>query len=165
MVNHVTATRNIYGLDIRKEKFKMEFLVSKRQVFDSIPKNAEIYHLIDEIRMEIKERKAVEDGPPMFHIEPLGNNRFELLAGVPVRDAFEAQAPFTTLKLLKGGNTLVTEIKGGQATADNAARILKMYADDHKDINVALPFNTLVTDRLAIKDSNQWVTRLNYHCL
>jgi hypothetical protein len=162
---HISQVHHIYGLDIRKEKFTTEYLVSKRKVFASSPSTEEIYALIDDIRKEIKLRGATEEDHPMFHIEPSGIDQFELLAAVPVREPFDSKSPFVTLKLLKGGNVLVTEAKGGQATANEAYRKLKQYADDHKDVNVALPFYSLITDRLAVKDTSQWITRVNYPCL
>ena len=43
MQKHISNVKNIYGIDIKKEKVKIEFLVSTKKSFDHYPTTEDIY--------------------------------------------------------------------------------------------------------------------------
>jgi hypothetical protein len=60
------------------------------------------------------------------------------------------------------GNILVAEVKGGVYTAEKAIEVLSVYANDKKRISPAIPYQSLVTDRMQVSDTSKWITRLFY---
>jgi hypothetical protein len=60
------------------------------------------------------------------------------------------------------GNILVTEVTGGQATVDDGFRQLEFFLSEHSLTSPGMPFQSLVTDRLAEKDTSKWITKLYY---
>ena len=162
MQNHISQVKHIYGVEIRKEKIKLEFLVSRRIKISHYPTNEDIYGMINEIKKHLEQKEVKEAAYPIFNIEPSGPNDFLLLVAVPVSKPLKDEGNFTTLKLLKNGDILVTEVNGGQAAVDNALKQMKIYAADHQHLNVALPYQIFLTDRTKVKDTSKWLTQISY---
>jgi hypothetical protein len=162
MQDHISQVKHVYGVDIRKEKIKLEFLVSRRIKISQYPTNEDIYGLISEIKKHLEQKQVKEEAYPIFNIEPTGNNDFLLLVAVPVSKPLADEGIFTTLKLLKGGDILVTEVNGGRVAVDFALKQIKIYTTDHQHLNVALPYQIFLTDRTKLADTSKWVTRINF---
>ena len=60
------------------------------------------------------------------------------------------------------GDILVAEITGGKNKIDSAMKQMDTYALDHQYNNIAIPFYSLVTDRMKVADSTKWVTKIYY---
>jgi hypothetical protein len=60
------------------------------------------------------------------------------------------------------GNILVGEVKGGTYTVISGEQNLTNYVNDHKKMSPAIPYQSLVTDRLLEADTSKWVTKLYY---
>ena len=60
------------------------------------------------------------------------------------------------------GNILVAEVRGGVSTVKQAFRNLSNYVGDYGRQSPALPFESLVTDRLKETDTTKWVTKLYF---
>ena len=162
MQNHISQVKHIYGVDIRKEKIMLEFLVSRRIKIPHYPTNEDIYGLINEIKKHLEKKQVKQQASPIFNIEPSGANDFLLLVATPVTNPLANEGNFTTLKLLKNGQILVTEVNGGLAAVDSVLKKIKIYADDHQHLNVALPYRIFLTDRTKVKDTSKWLTQISY---
>ena len=62
--------------------------------------------------------------------------------------------------MLKGGNILVTEVRGGPHKIDEAFSQMQNYLQDHQRTSPAIPFQSLITDRRQEVDTNKWITKL-----
>lgn len=162
MQNHISQVKHIYGVDIRKEKIKLEFLVSRRIKISHYPTNEDIYGLINEIKKHLEQKEVKEEADPIFNIEASDDNDFLLLVAVPVSKPLKDKGSFKTLKLLKNGDILVAEVNGDQAAVDTALKQMKIYAVDHQHLNVALPYQIFLTDRTKVADTSKWLTRISY---
>jgi hypothetical protein len=165
MQDHISQVKNIYGVEIRKENIKLEFLVSRRIKIDHYPTNTDVYALMTEIRAHLQKNNVTEEALPIFNIEPSDSSDFLLLVAVPVSNPLPDTENFKTLKLLKNGQILVSEVHGGLASVDAALKKIKMYADDHKHLNVALPYRIFLNDQRSQPDSTKWVTSISYPCI
>lgn len=157
--------KNIYGIEIKKEKVKIEFLVSMSKSFTQYPSTADTYEMISKIKKYISQEQATEEDHPMLHIKVYDSTHFEAQVAIPVNKMLPDTAIFSSKRMLKNGNILVTEVSGGKTTTDLAMKQLELYVSDHKYNNVALPFYSLVTDRINISDTTKWVTRIYYPIL
>ena len=160
--NHISQVKNIYGVEIRKEKIKLEFLVSRRIKISHYPTNEDVYGMINEIKKHLEQKQVKEEASPIFNIEPSGANDFLLLVAVPVSKPLKDEGNFTTLKLLKNGDILVTEVHGGQGAVNAALKQIQIYAADHQHLNVALPYQIFLTDRTNVTDTSKWLTQISY---
>jgi len=65
-------------------------------------------------------------------------------------------------EMMKAGNILVTEVKGGPSIINNAFKQMDTYVTDHERIPPAIPFLSLVTNRVQEPDTSKWITRIYY---
>jgi hypothetical protein len=63
------------------------------------------------------------------------------------------------------GYILVGEVKGGMVTVAAAEKRMADYAFDHQKTAPAIPFQSLITDRMQEKDTGKWITRIYYPVL
>jgi hypothetical protein len=165
MEKHISDVKNIYGMPIKKEKVKTEFLVSLSNTFGHYPSTGEIYELLNKIRKYVVQEQAKEVDHPMIYIKPYDSTKFEAQVAIPVDKAIAETAEISLRRMLLNGNILVAEVTGGKTKTDQAMKQVEIYVSDHKYYNVALPFYSLVTDRMSEPDSSKWVTRIYYPIL
>jgi hypothetical protein len=158
----ISDRKNIYDFDIKEEKVKVEYLVSTTKVFPHYPETASVYEMIGSIKDYINQSKTAEDGYPMLNIKKLDSNSYEAQVGIPVSRELPSSAPFFSKRMLKNGDILAAEVKGGKNVCDSAIKKVEQFVTDHRYLNVALPFQSLITDRSKEKDSNNWITKIYY---
>jgi hypothetical protein len=64
--------------------------------------------------------------------------------------------------VLKGGNTLEAEFKGGPEATLKAFELFDTYKNDMGYTAPAIPYQLLVTDRAKEADTTKWVTKFYY---
>jgi hypothetical protein len=159
---HISNVKNIYGIDIRKELVKIEYLVSTKKAFTHYPRTSDIYEMIHKIKKYINEKQAKEEDYPMLHINANDSTHFEAQVAIPVNKKLPDASIFSSKRMLRNGNILAAEITGGQTTADFAMKQMDIYVFDHQYNYIAIPFFSLVTDRMNVTDTSKWVTRIYY---
>ncbi len=159
---YIDDSSHLYGVAIKKEKVRVEYLVSLNRSFSHYPTTEEIYDLINKIKKRISSENAREEDYPMVYIKKTDSTLFKIQVAIPVNINLADTEDFTTKRMLKNGDILVAEITGGRHTAENALLQLDTYALDHRYNNIAIPFLSLVTDRKKEPDSTKWLTRVYY---
>ena len=101
MQKHISNVQHIYGVDIRKEKVKVEFLVSTKKSFNGYPDTESIYEMISKIRNYISKSQAKEEDYPMVHISSLGQSHFDVQVAIPVNKYLPGMKLFTSKKNAK----------------------------------------------------------------
>jgi hypothetical protein len=158
----ISNKQNIYGFDIREEKVKIEYLVSTKKSFSRYPQPSDIYEMINNVKNYINQFQAKEDDYPMLHIKAVDNLSYEVQIGIPVNRELPQQGAFLSKRMLRNGDILVADIRGGKNVYDSAMKKIEQYAADHRFFNIALPFQSLITDRSKEKDSTKWITKIYY---
>ena len=159
---HVSSVNNIYGIDIRKEKVKIEFLVSTKKTFDHYPTTEDIYEIVGQVKKHINLEQVKEEDYPMLNIKKTDSMYYEAQVAIPVDKKLTDTDTFSIKRMLKMGDILVAEITGGKNKIDSAMKLMDTYALDHQYNNIAIPFQSLVTDRMKVADSTKWVTKIYY---
>lgn len=154
--------RNIYGIDIRKEKVMDSLLISSQQLFNYPPSPADYYKMIDGLKAYAQKEKARETNYPMLNIFTRDSVQFLTKVALPVNRKLPGNKMISYKWMLGGGNILVTEIKGGPVTVRAALKELENYVNDYHRISPAIPYESLVTDRSMEKDTAKWITKLYY---
>jgi hypothetical protein len=152
---------NIYGLKIVQQKITDGFFISAKNSFQQYPSTAEIYSLIQSVKEYIKKAGGEEIDSPILHVEKEGPARYEAMVAIATKGNLPSEGLFQ-LKRMHLGNILMAEVKGGIYTIIKGEEELRKYVSDYKRNSPAIPFQSLITNRLSETDSTKWVTRLYY---
>jgi len=105
----------------------------------------------------------IMDHIPMVNIMPLEDRpgTYRLMVAIPVSTAIGSKGDVSFMRLIPG-RYLITDVNGGPATVDRALAALKDFIRDHQRTVMAIPFQSLITNRMQEPDSSKWVTRIYY---
>jgi len=159
--NFAEDPQNIYGIKVVKVIVTDSVLISTRRSFDHKPDVQEIDDMIQTLKNYIKQNGAVEKNLPMLNVMKTDNS-YVAMTAIPVDRELPVTNEFAPKFMLKGGNILEAEIKGGPFTIERSFNELENYRADHKYTSPAIPFQLLVTDRAKEKDTTKWITKLYY---
>lgn len=152
---------NIYGIKIEKKFVEDSILVSTAANCKNFPTTAFIYTQIEKLNTYAAANYAQVTGFPMLNIETEDGINYNVRLALPVNKIIPNKSNDITLKrMLGGGNILVAEVKGGNAAAAEALRQINLYSRDYQRIPPAIPFFSLITNRLAEPDSTKWITKV-----
>ena len=155
-------TKNIYGFEIKRVLVTDSVLIATRRSFTHYPDVLEIDEMIRSLRKYIVQKNAIEKNAPMLNVLMTDSLKYEAMAAIPVDRSLPGTNEFASKFLLKGGNILEAEIKGGPHTISNSMQEFENYRSDHKYSSPAIPFQLLVTDRAKETDTTKWITKLYF---
>lgn len=155
---------NTYGMKVETQRVKDSTLISLRKTFDHYPTTEDVYSLIADVKKYIQIQGGKESNAPMLNIFSVANNRYDVMVGIPTKTDVEEQEPFKRKKMILG-YILVGDVQGGMATVAAAEKRMADYAFDHQKTAPAIPFQSLITDRMQEKDTSKWITRIYYPVL
>ena len=158
-------TENIYGIRVTKTKVADSVLISTNRSFTRKPGIHEIDRMIQDLRNYIMQNGAKEKNLPMLNIKQIDGSDYEVMTAIPVDRELPTTNQFVSKFMLRGGNILEAEIKGGPYAIENAFNTLELYRADHNYTSPAIPFQMLVTDRPRETDTTKWITKLYYPIL
>lgn len=162
MQQYFSVTENLYGVDIKYSHVVDSFLVSTFEKTSEYPKMDMAYKLIDRLKKFIAAKGAKETGFPMLNISTIDNETWITRVAIPVNKRLESSGDISYKWMLGGGNILISEVKGGPSTINKALEQLTYYVNDYQRIPPAIPFQSLVTDRMKETDTTKWVTKIYY---
>jgi hypothetical protein len=154
--------KNVYGFKIEKNRVVDSFLISTFINTNTIPTTAQIYALIDDLKVYVKTKSAKETGLPMLNIFTSDSVTFTTRVAIPVNVLLDSKGNITYNKMLGGGNILVAEVKGGMAEINKALQQMELYIRDYNRMSPAMPYQSLITDRRIVTDSSKWITKIYY---
>jgi len=151
---------NVYGHFINQIQVSDTILVAKRYTSNSYPSTKEIYKLINTVRDYIYKAGVKETNYPMLHVTQ-NNIQFNTMVAIPVNTAITPNNEFL-LKKMVPGKILVTDVRGGIYTINQAQKQIELYMNEHLLIAPAIPFQSLITDRSKEADTTKWITKIYY---
>jgi uncharacterized protein YndB with AHSA1/START domain len=156
---------NVYGLQIKINKVKDGIMLATNTVSKTPPSVAVVYGMVADLRKQIAAQNATETNKPMLNITRVDDGQYHVMVAVPINKEIKPGANSVINKMVVGGNIITTEVKGGRGTIENAFAQLQNFRKDYKLTGVAMPFELMLTDRTAEKDTSKWVTQLYWPIL
>jgi hypothetical protein len=150
---------NIYGISIKKTTTKDTLLIYTNSIFTKKPTPNEVYGLINILKSYALTLGSRQDGYPLLNVTELGPDSFHVKVALPV-DKYLKGTDKIESKRMVPGNFLMSEITGGEGNINNAYNQIKLFMHDYGKTEVAIPFESLVTDRTIETDSSKWVTKI-----
>jgi hypothetical protein len=157
-----SESKNIYGFDIKRELVVDSLLIATSGKCKGLPNNQFIYSLIDKLRNYAAKNLAKESGYPMLNVGTTDSINFDVKVAIPVDKLLSSADDILQKRMLGRGKILVTEVKGGIEIAAKALEQIQQYGNDYQRSSPAIPFYSLITDRLKETDSTKWVTRIYF---
>jgi effector-binding domain-containing protein len=152
---------NVYGINVHRTTVKDTLLVAIKSVFKNYPSARDIYSLIGMLQNYARINGARESGYPMLNIKMTDSTNFETMVALPVNKELDDHGAIVHKEMV-AGNILVAEVKGGPYTVSKAFNSLGDYAADRDLQTPAIPFQSLITDRLQEPDTAKWITKIYY---
>lgn len=159
---YYTSNASIYYLDIRREIVDDSTMISTFDSTIGYPSTEKIYSLIYKLSAYIGSQQAIATDSPMLNIFSRDNRTFFTRVAFPTNKTLPSKGDIVFRKMLYGGNILTALIKGPPNKTDSAIGTMENYLSDYELVSPAIPFYSLVTNRLAETDSTKWTTKIYY---
>jgi effector-binding domain-containing protein len=154
--------KNTYGYKIYLNKVKDPILLTTATTLTTYPDMVYVYENIKQLKDQAKAQGAKETNFPMLNVTQTDDKQYETRIALPIDKLINPLERSSINKLVRGGNLLVADVKGGPNTVHNAFSQVKLFMKDHGLISPAMPFESLVTDRSVEQDTAKWVTKIYY---
>ena len=151
---------NVYGFHIEKTIVAYSNYMFTSLRTKTYPSTELIYESVEKLKHYIQMNNAQPTGFPMLNIYRNNDSSYITKLALPVNKQLKNSGDIQYRWMLKGGNILVTEVRGGPYKIERAFSEIQNYVQDHQRIAPAIPFQSLITDRRAEPDTNRWVTKI-----
>jgi hypothetical protein len=152
---------NIYGITIVQAKVKDSTLISTKIITTDTPSATTVYKMIANLETYISQHQGTIQNMPMLNITRIDTAHVHTMVAIPLLQDIPTSDEFIIKKMILG-NILETNVIGDNQTIAKGFEGLKNYASDYRKLAPAIPFQSLLTNRLQEKDSTKWKTRLSY---
>lgn len=151
----------VYGLDIKGDIVRHKLLLSKEKTSVKYPDMSFVYDIISDLRKNIKSYDAREMASPMLSVYKPYKKDYVITVAIPI-DKEIPVAQSTSISKMVDGRLLFTEVKGGPKTVENKLSSFHQYVKDKRLISPAMPYEMMITDRIEVSDTSQWITQIYY---
>lgn len=159
--NYVENSANVYGFPIHVGNVQDSIILVTVDSISGYPSTETIYSRIHRLKEYAAKMGAKETNLPMCHIDSVdGANR--LMVGLPINRDISTRGTEMMIKRLVLGYILISEVTGGPYIISRHLRQMEQYMFDYKRRSPALPYQSLITNRLQEPDTSKWKTRISY---
>ena len=158
---HTENVSQVYGLNIERKRMKYDYLLTARTTVDAYPNHTKIYLQIDNLKKYIAQHGGKENGAPMLHISTTGNEEFEMTVAMPVDQKLPDNEVYKAKQMMPG-YVLEAKVKGGPEAIKKAFKAIDNYVEDHGLSTPAIPFESMITNRVKEKNTANWLTCIYY---
>lgn len=151
--------KNIYGVNFNVVMSKDSTMVLTKKISKEYPSTADIYQLVGNLKKYIASQGAKEDNYPMLHVKTLNDSTFETMVAIPVNKKLAGNGTISFSRFVPW-KVLTAEVIGGNKTVEEALKQMKVLISDYQISSMAIPFESLVTDRSREPDTSKWVTNI-----
>jgi hypothetical protein len=152
---------SVYDLSIERTFVTDSLLVTTKTSMNEYPSEHYYYDMIKNLQDYISSQGATATNYPMLNITSIDSNKYDVTVAVPVNKVLPNKGSIF-FKRMFPGNILMAEVKGGIWSVEEGFIKINNYVSDYQLVPPAISFQSLVTDRMAEKDSTKWITKLYY---
>jgi hypothetical protein len=155
----IEDARNIYGVRFYRTMSNDSTLVTLTTITDAYPSTTEIYRKIDSLKKYIISQGGEEINPPMLNVSKTTETEYKTIVAISVNKRLKGNdrisvRNFVPWKMLEG------EVHGGVYSVERAFEQMHKYKTDYNCTIMALPFQSLITDRSKEQDTTKWITKI-----
>jgi hypothetical protein len=150
--------KNVYGVTFREGTTTDTYLAAMRIVFPAYPTTKDTYGMIGGIQAYIRASGAKQTSYPIMNIDHIDSG-WRTTVSVPTDIPLKGKGRVYFMRLIPA-KFLIADVQGGDSTVENAVRGMNNYILDYRRTVMAMPYRTLITDRIAQPDTSQWLTTI-----
>ena len=150
--------KNVYGVAFREGSTTDTYLAAMRIMFPAYPTTKETYGMIGGIQAYMRESGAKQTSYPIMNIDHIDSG-WRTTVSVPTDIPLKGKGPVYFMRLIPA-KFLIADVQGGDSTVEAAVKEMNNYILDYRRTVMAMPYRTLVTDRIAQPDTSKWLTRI-----
>jgi len=150
--------KNLYGVTFREGSTTDTYLAAMRIMFPAYPTTKETYGMIGSIQAYIRENGAKQTSYPIMNIDHIDSG-WRTTVSVPTDIPLKGKGPVYFMRLIPA-KFLIADVQGGDSTVEAAVKGMNNYILDYRRTVMAMPYRTLVTDRIEQPDTSKWLTRI-----
>ena len=151
---------NIYGFKAVLSKVSDPHLISVKKQYLNYPNTEDIYANIKSLQTFAAINGAKQTNPPMINIHQSESGvGVDAMIAIPIDIALQPNGNFLPKFMIQGA-LLQAQIIGGASKVQKALSAFENYLTDYKLSAPAIPYQSLVTDRTIVIDSNKWITNI-----
>jgi hypothetical protein len=151
--------RLVYGIVITEGNTTDSALVSTERTFDQYPSDSVIYGLVAKLRQFVERNGGHETGYPMLNVTKELGGMCKVEVGLPIDGHMDGKGDIRWRQLIRVV-FLEADVQGGDSTVRKAVGQMANYISDYQRTVMAIPYQSLITDRMKERDTTKWVTRL-----
>lgn len=156
----LSAPKNIYGIKITNQQVKDTLLLNTQTILAQRPTTPEVYALISKLENAAKNGGAAVTGYPMLNISNNNQSGYLVRVALPVSKPVRENNGIVVKRMIPGNILVSDDITGGPGTTMDAFRQMMNYAQDIGKTMPAIPYQSLITNRMQERDSTKWITRI-----
>lgn len=163
MSGYLGKKEHIYGVAIHEGSTTDNALLAIKAIFPAPPSTEDVYRLLHKVKDYLEKGGARQTGYPMMNVTPLNDRKdsFQVMVAIPVDRSLSGTSDIY-FKRLVPGKYLIGDVKGGRHKIEEALAGFGQYILDYQRTVMAIPFESLITDRSLEPDTSRWVTRIYY---
>ncbi len=158
--DYLSVEEHVYGIPIREMPVGDSLIVENTRLLAVNPTTIDMYEDVRKLRSYILAHGGKVTGYPKVNVTKRKDG-YVLRVALPTSTTMPGSGTIKINELYQGKH-LETEVRGGDATIDEAMEQMSNYISDYQRTVIAVPFFSLVTDRIAEPDSTKWITRIYY---
>jgi hypothetical protein len=155
----ISVPQNVYEIPIHRTSFRDTTMLSAKYITSVYPGPVEIYGYLHDVEKSIQKQKGVISDYPLVNVRLIDSGQYETQVAIPTTQELKDDGKIFSRHMVPG-NFLTAEVKGGPNAIREAMLQLDYFLRDYKKIQMAKPFEQLVTNRLAEPDTSKWITRV-----
>lgn len=157
--NFLKDNDKVYGVHIHEIISRDSTLIATKTITTGHPATSDIYGMIGSLKKYIREQGARENNFPMMNVKKINETEFETMIAIPVNKYLEGNGALFPKRFVPW-KVLTAEVKGGTRTVDEALHQMEIYITDYHREAMAIPFQSLITDRSTQPDTLKWITAI-----
>jgi len=157
--NYLENSKNVYGISISQSSISDTCLLATKYSFPDYPSTREIYNAVSNLKTFAFEHGSIIIGKPLLNVDKLNDHIFQTMIAIPVNRDLSATGNVFSRRMVPG-RFMIADVIGGIYTVNKAIEQLQLYFADYQKTSMAIPFQSLITDRSAEPDTSKWLTRI-----
>ncbi len=158
--DYLNQSENVYGLSIKKNQLVNGFYLTTKWEHRYAPTLDDIYNHIYKLKVFAQTKGAIIIDSPMYHQEAPYKDIITCMVGIPINKEINGEGNIYMKIMPVHGNILSSTVTGGKQKIAHSFNTMALYVSEYQKTTMAIPYEIFLTNRLAIRDSNQWQTKL-----